>query len=155
MLICWGLKDFVFDGEFLDEWTARFPAAEVHRFPDCGHYVLEDASQEIVPLVRGFIEAHPLQRLRMTDETSVTPHGGHTDETSPTPHGGRTDEHAPDSVSGPAHHDLRALRPAAWPRQRGGLPTRYGQPAARCSGRSGDHREEPRRHGSIRQADRR
>ncbi len=61
MLICWGLKDFVFDGEFLDEWTARFPAAEVHRFPDCGHYVLEDASQEIVPLVRGFIEAHPLQ----------------------------------------------------------------------------------------------
>ena len=60
ILICWGMKDFVFDGEFLGEWTARFPAAEVHRFPDCGHYVLEDASREIVPLVRGFIEAHPL-----------------------------------------------------------------------------------------------
>ena len=60
MLICWGMKDFVFSGEFLDEWTARFPAADVHRFPDCGHYVLEDASQEIVPLVRHFLEAHPL-----------------------------------------------------------------------------------------------
>ena len=60
MLICWGMSDFVFDGEFLDEWTARFPAAEVHRFPDCGHYVLEEASREIVPLVRGFIEAHQL-----------------------------------------------------------------------------------------------
>ncbi len=60
MLICWGLKDFVFDGEFLYEWTVRFPSAEVHRFPDCGHYVLEDASQEIVLLVRDFIEAHPL-----------------------------------------------------------------------------------------------
>ncbi len=60
MLLCWGMRDFVFDEEFLDEWTARFPAAEVHRFPDCGHYVLEDASREIVPLVRGFIEAHPL-----------------------------------------------------------------------------------------------
>ena len=60
MLICWGMKDFVFDGEFLDEWTTRFPSAEVHRFPDCGHYVLEDASQEIVPLVRRFLEANPL-----------------------------------------------------------------------------------------------
>jgi len=60
MLICWGLKDFVFDADFLDEWIARFPAAQVHRFPDCGHYVLEDASKEILPLVRDFIEAHPL-----------------------------------------------------------------------------------------------
>jgi len=61
MLLCWGMRDFVFDVEFLDEWTARFPAAEVHRFADCGHYVLEDASKEILPLVRGFLEAHPLQ----------------------------------------------------------------------------------------------
>ena len=60
MLICWGMKDFVFDHEFLDEWIARFPAAEVHRYPDCGHYVLEDATEEIVPLVRHFLEAHPL-----------------------------------------------------------------------------------------------
>ena len=60
MLLCWGMRDFVFDGEFLNEWTQRFPEAEVHRFPDCGHYVLEDASNEILPLVRGFIEAHPL-----------------------------------------------------------------------------------------------
>jgi haloalkane dehalogenase len=33
----------------------------VHRFADCGHYVLEDAGEEIVPLVRHFIEAHPLE----------------------------------------------------------------------------------------------
>ena len=59
MLICWGMKDFVFHSEFLDEWIARFPAAEVHRFSDCGHYVLEDASEEIVTLVRHFLETHP------------------------------------------------------------------------------------------------
>ncbi|HVY60066.1 MAG TPA: alpha/beta fold hydrolase [Planctomycetota bacterium] len=55
MLICWGERDFVFDRHFLDEWTRRFPAAEVHRFPDAGHYVLEDAGREIVPLVEKFV----------------------------------------------------------------------------------------------------
>jgi len=61
LMICWGMKDFVFDHHFLDEWQRRFPASEVHRFPDCGHYVLEDAAEEIVPLVRNFLEAHPLE----------------------------------------------------------------------------------------------
>ncbi|HNW43885.1 MAG TPA: alpha/beta fold hydrolase [Elusimicrobiales bacterium] len=56
MLICWGLKDFVFDRHFLAEWRRRFPAAEVHAFPDCGHYILEDAQQEVIPLVKSFIE---------------------------------------------------------------------------------------------------
>jgi haloalkane dehalogenase len=56
MLICWGLKDFVFSGQFLDEWVRRFPNAEVRRFEDCGHYVLEDAGEEIIPLVREFVD---------------------------------------------------------------------------------------------------
>ena len=55
MLICWGLKDFVFDSHFLAEWQRRFPAAEVHAFPDCGHYILEDASEEVIPLIKNFI----------------------------------------------------------------------------------------------------
>jgi pimeloyl-ACP methyl ester carboxylesterase len=59
MLICWGERDFVFDGDFLAEWQRRFPGAEVHRFPDAGHYVLEDAGREILPLVRRFLERHP------------------------------------------------------------------------------------------------
>ena len=60
ILICWGARDFVFDGSFLAEWQRRFPHAEVHRFADCGHYVLEDAHEEIVPLVRTFLARHPL-----------------------------------------------------------------------------------------------
>jgi pimeloyl-ACP methyl ester carboxylesterase len=55
MLICWGGKDFVFDDHFLDEWRRRFPEAEVHRFADAGHYVMEDASSEIIELVQGFL----------------------------------------------------------------------------------------------------
>ena len=58
-LLCWGMRDFVFDGAFLDEWTRRLPGAEVHRFEDAGHWLPEDAGDRIVPLVRRFLEAHP------------------------------------------------------------------------------------------------
>ncbi|MBN2560780.1 MAG: alpha/beta fold hydrolase [Phycisphaerae bacterium] len=60
MLICWGERDFVFDRHFLTEWRRRFPKAEVHAFSDAGHYVLEDARDEIVLLVRGFLTRHPI-----------------------------------------------------------------------------------------------
>jgi len=56
MLICWGLKDFVFDRHFLEEWKRRFPGAEIHSYPDCGHYILEDAKEEVIPLIKRFIE---------------------------------------------------------------------------------------------------
>jgi haloalkane dehalogenase len=56
MLICWGELDFVFDRHFLAEWRQRFPEAEVHSYPDCGHYILEDAKDEVVPLISGFLE---------------------------------------------------------------------------------------------------
>ena len=59
-LICWGDRDFVFDKHFLAEWQRRLPAAEVHRFADAGHYVLEDAGEEIIPLVKNFLDRHPL-----------------------------------------------------------------------------------------------
>jgi haloalkane dehalogenase len=58
MLICWGQQDFVFDDAFLKEWQARFPKAEVHTFAEAGHYLLEDAGPEIVPVVRAFLEKH-------------------------------------------------------------------------------------------------
>ncbi len=55
MLLCWGLKDFVFSEHFLLEWERRFPDAEAHRFADAGHYILEDASEEVVPLIQEFL----------------------------------------------------------------------------------------------------
>ncbi len=61
MLICWGENDFVFDADFLDEWTRRFPQAEVHRFSEAGHYVLEDMCQSIIPLVRSFVASNPVR----------------------------------------------------------------------------------------------
>ena len=62
MVICWGEKDFVFDAAFLDEWIRRFPNAEVERYPDCGHYVLEDAAPQILHRIQRFLEEHPPHR---------------------------------------------------------------------------------------------
>lgn len=56
MLIAWGEQDFVFDHHFLEEWQRRFPNAEVHRFPDAGHYVLEDAGDELIPRIADFLK---------------------------------------------------------------------------------------------------
>ncbi len=62
MLILWGMKDFVFDHDFLDEWVHRFPHAEVHRFPKAGHYLFEDEPDSINDLVRSFLAARPRVR---------------------------------------------------------------------------------------------
>lgn len=55
MLICWGEKDFVFDKHFLTQWQHHFPAAQVKTWRNGGHYILEDYSSEIVPLICDFI----------------------------------------------------------------------------------------------------
>lgn len=58
--IGWGELDFVFDRHFLARWRELLPSAEVHSFADCGHYILEDASAEIISGVRTFLDAHPV-----------------------------------------------------------------------------------------------
>lgn len=60
VLIAWGLRDFVLDRHFLDEWRRRLPHAEVHEFEDAGHYVLEHAGARIVPLVLDFLARNPV-----------------------------------------------------------------------------------------------
>ena len=55
VLIGWGLKDFVFDRHFLAEWERRFPQATVMRFADAGHYILEDASDEMIAGIKQFM----------------------------------------------------------------------------------------------------
>ena len=57
MLICWGERDFVFDEAFLSRWLEHFPEAEVHRFARAGHYVLEDAGDDVIPRIKEFLGA--------------------------------------------------------------------------------------------------
>jgi pimeloyl-ACP methyl ester carboxylesterase len=54
-LVCWGMKDPVFDEVVLEHLVAFLPRAQVHRFAYAGHYVLEDAADRIVPLAGRFL----------------------------------------------------------------------------------------------------
>ena len=54
-LVCWGMRDPVFDEVVLDHLLSYLPQADVHRFADAGHYVLEDAAERIVPLAARFL----------------------------------------------------------------------------------------------------
>ncbi len=58
--LIWGMKDWCFTPAFLDRFIEFFPEAEVHRLDDAGHYVVEDAHERIVPLLRDFLEANPV-----------------------------------------------------------------------------------------------
>ena len=55
-LIAWGEKDFVFDNTFLKRWLDYYPDAEIHRYPDCGHYILEDGGPALIDTITNFIE---------------------------------------------------------------------------------------------------
>ena len=50
----WGARDFCFNDHFLNRWRKIFPAARVERIPDAGHYVLEDAPEDAIPLISEF-----------------------------------------------------------------------------------------------------
>jgi len=49
-LVCWGMRDPVFDATVLEHLLSFLPQAEVHRFADAGHFVLEDVPDRVVPL---------------------------------------------------------------------------------------------------------
>jgi len=55
-LLLWGMKDFVFDKHFLAEWQRHFPHAVTKTWPDCGHYLLEDAGEEVIPEIVAFLK---------------------------------------------------------------------------------------------------
>jgi haloalkane dehalogenase len=61
MQILWGGKDWCFSDHFLAGWLQRFPTAQAARFDRAGHYVLEDAHEEIVPRVARFLAPRDTQ----------------------------------------------------------------------------------------------
>lgn len=57
VMLCWGGEDFCFHDGFLEGFKERLPQAAVHRFAGAGHYVLEDAGDEVIALMRDFMGA--------------------------------------------------------------------------------------------------
>lgn len=60
MLIVWGMRDWCFTPAFLARFEQLFPHARVHRLEQAGHYVVEDAHEQILPLVRDFLAQYPI-----------------------------------------------------------------------------------------------
>ncbi|MBU0674684.1 MAG: alpha/beta fold hydrolase [Proteobacteria bacterium] len=58
VLILWGGKDFCFNDHFFKEWQKRFPEARCIYMENAGHYVLEDAGQEVDHLINSFFAEH-------------------------------------------------------------------------------------------------
>ena len=53
--LIWGMKDWCFDSSCLERFEKIFPNADISRIEDAGHYVIEDAHERIIPLVREFV----------------------------------------------------------------------------------------------------
>lgn len=53
--IYWGEKDWVFTPRFIPRFLDFFPAAQVHRFSDVGHLVVEEAHGRMIPRLRDFV----------------------------------------------------------------------------------------------------
>jgi haloalkane dehalogenase len=53
--LIWGMRDWCFTPDFLARFLEFFPEAEVHRLAGAGHYVLEDAPEEVIPRVEQFL----------------------------------------------------------------------------------------------------
>lgn len=53
--LIWGMRDWCFTPACLHRFEEVFPDADVHRFEDAGHYVVEDAHERIIPLVDHFL----------------------------------------------------------------------------------------------------
>jgi haloalkane dehalogenase len=57
VLIIWGAVDFCFDANFFEEWRKYIPEAKVHLIADAGHYVADDAYEQVSPIMVNFFKA--------------------------------------------------------------------------------------------------
>jgi haloalkane dehalogenase len=68
----WGDADFCFTPAFRARFQQEFPTAKVHAWADCGHYVLEDARERVLPLLGRFLDdAHGRAASSSTDGPAV------------------------------------------------------------------------------------
>lgn len=56
MLLVWGMRDWCFSPHFYHEFCQRFPDAEQYPIATAGHYVFEDAQQELLQVASEFLE---------------------------------------------------------------------------------------------------
>ena len=60
--LIWGQKDWCFTPEYRPGFEARLPHARVHTAEQAGHYVLEDAREDVLGWIQAFLDEQPLLR---------------------------------------------------------------------------------------------
>jgi haloalkane dehalogenase len=53
--LIWGMKDWCFRPECLERFLGHWPNASVARLANAGHYVLEDAADEVLAIIGEFL----------------------------------------------------------------------------------------------------
>ncbi len=61
-LIVWGMRDWCFQYDSLRRFVAAWPQAEVHELADVGHWVVEDAPDDVEVIVKGWLGKNSMQR---------------------------------------------------------------------------------------------
>ncbi|MEO0602667.1 MAG: alpha/beta fold hydrolase, partial [Myxococcota bacterium] len=59
-LIAWGEQDWCFTPAFREEFERRLPNAEVERYDDAAHYLIEDVPERLLARLDQFLADHPL-----------------------------------------------------------------------------------------------
>lgn len=54
-LFLWGMQDAFTGAKYLDDLSAHFMHAEIHRYADAGHLVLEEKSYSMLPVIEAFL----------------------------------------------------------------------------------------------------
>ena len=54
--LMWGMRDWCFTPAFMRRFQEFFPNAEVHPFQEAGHYLAEEKWEEMVPILKRFME---------------------------------------------------------------------------------------------------
>ena len=54
-LVLWGARDIAFRRKELDTWLSELSRCELHEYTDYGHFLAEEASDEVLPKLRTFM----------------------------------------------------------------------------------------------------
>ena len=54
-LVLWGLRDIAFRRKELDRWQSELSRCELHEYPECGHFLAEEAPDEVLSKLRAFM----------------------------------------------------------------------------------------------------
>ena len=55
-LVLWGFEDMAFRRKELERWTSELSDFELHEFEDCGHFLAEEAPDEVLAALRAFLK---------------------------------------------------------------------------------------------------